>query len=69
MINKLLIGVSFHFAHQRLEYLKKVTSQFESLSIHTKAFVVTNTKDKDEKNIIKENWVRGSSTGTMRPKI
>ena len=55
MIKKLLIGVSFHFAHQRLEYLKKVTSQFESLSIHTKAFVVTNTKDKDEKHIIKDN--------------
>ena len=55
MINKLLIGVTFHFDLQRLEYLKKVTCQFENLSIHAKAFVVTNTKDKYEKNIIKDN--------------
>lgn len=43
MISNLLIGITFHFVEERLDFLNKISVNFSHLAFKTKVFVVTNT--------------------------
>lgn len=47
MISNLLIGITFHFVEERLEFLNKISAYFSQLSHQLKVFVVTNTESLD----------------------
>ncbi len=47
MISNLLIGVTFHFVEERLEFLNKISEFFLQLSRNTRVFIVTNTESLD----------------------
>jgi hypothetical protein len=51
-IKKLLIGITFHFAQERVDFLKRIAAHFPLLAENTQVFVVTNTESLTEKNII-----------------
>jgi hypothetical protein len=53
MIKKLLIGITFHFVKERIEFLRKIAIHFAQLSLNTKVFVITNTNSTDEQQLIK----------------
>jgi hypothetical protein len=53
-IQKLLVGVSFHFIKERLKYLKDISLHFKLLSDNLELCVFTNTKNEDDHVIIRE---------------
>lgn len=55
MIEGLLIGITFHFAVDRLKYLEKISKNFPKLSKSTRVLVVTNSESDDEHRLIKKS--------------
>jgi hypothetical protein len=53
-VQKLVIGVTFHFDGKRLGFLQRTAKNFAQLSQSTKVFVVTNTESPEEQKLIKE---------------
>jgi hypothetical protein len=46
-ISKLLVAVTFHFAPERLEYLKRITRDLPSFADHVQLVIVTNVPDEE----------------------
>ena len=53
-IKKLLIGITFHFAQERINFLSRIAIHFPLLAENTQIFIVTNTESIDEQNLILE---------------
>ena len=47
LISNLLIGITFHFVEERLEFLKKISAYFSQLSRNTRVLIFTNTASLD----------------------
>ncbi len=54
MIPNLLIGITFHYVKERIQYLQKTVKFFPQLSRDTEIFIVTNTKSLDQHEEIRE---------------
>lgn len=53
LIEKLLVAITFHYDHVRLEYLQKACFQIPMLAFDYKVLVVTNTDDENSLNKIR----------------
>jgi len=53
-ISNLVVCVTFHFSIDRLKYLDKVTSSLDNLANNVMLFIVTNTDEKSNLELIRE---------------
>jgi hypothetical protein len=67
-IKKLLIGISFHFVKERLEYLKNISKHFKSLSENLDLCIFTNTEKKEDHTLIHE-YLEGSKIQIFVPNL
>jgi hypothetical protein len=60
-INKLAIGITFHFDETRFEYLSIMASKFHMLAIIVDVYILTNTHDRLQKNKIRDLVCQGKT--------
>lgn len=53
LIKNLLVSLTFHFSHERIQYLEKVTTFLDDLAVQVRLIIVTNTKINSELQIIR----------------
>ncbi len=69
LIENILVGITFHYAKDRLEYLRDVCLQIPFFGFHYKVLIITNTQDDEELWSIKNqvHFLSNFDVISMRP--